>query len=99
MLKKHTIHSGVGTAGAPGTGVPVKFYWSEVEGHTCGSAEVAKQFTLASELRPSPFTRALPVFSGVHAPLFCARVNGVMWPVYVVCIYFVERVFFPADKW
>ena len=27
------FYSGVGNAGAPGAGAPVKFYWSEVEDH------------------------------------------------------------------
>ena len=59
------VYSGVGTAGAPCAGAPVKF---EVEGHPCGRRKlrcVAKQSTLASEPRPSPspFTRALPVFT------------------------------------
>ena len=29
------VCSGVGNAGAPGAGAPVKFYWSEVEYHPC----------------------------------------------------------------
>ena len=55
-------YSGVGTTGAPGAGVPVKFYWSEVKGHPRGSAEVA----LCSEAVYG--TQVFPVYAG--APRF-----------------------------
>ena len=66
------LYSGVGKAGVPGAGAPVKFYWSEVEDCACTAARklccVAKIAVYVS--LPSPFTRALPVFSRVHANFY-----------------------------
>ena len=63
---RYAHYSGVGTAGAPGAGAPVKFLKvTHVAARKLRC--VAKLLTLARNPKPSPFTRALPVFSGVHA--------------------------------